>query len=432
MARPTMSKTIYMQQLGRGTRKCEGKEDLLVFDFVDNANMFNMPYSLHRLLDIANYHPLEYVLAPTNKKQLDSDMIRKGEKPNAYLDVPIGIDDFQTVDLFNWQNEVKDMLSQIEFTRMVDVQSETVDRYIREGKIIPDMAVPIGEKRSFNYFKEDSVRMYADKYGWDLITASNIKEKFMDFVEKMDMSFSYKPVLLKAIFDHMDTKGGFISDIRHGSIAAKVQTEFEKHNIFHHNDAEYRAWSNSLMYMRNVLDDDDISDEIKLAVEYQIPLTSKRVDFLIAGEDDHGSNNVVVIELKQWEDSGETSRPDVVTAFTGGANRAVCHPCYQAYSYAKIIENFNEDVYRKNIKLQACAYLHNYKESNRRHIDNDRYSDAVSVAPIFLADDVDKLRRFIKTYVKRKDNIDLLMKIDHGKLKPAKALQDSLTSSLGL
>lgn len=207
MARPTMSKTIYMQQLGRGTRKCEGKEDLLVFDFVDNANMFNMPYSLHRLLDIANYHPLEYVLAPMDKKQLDSDMIRKGEKPNAYLDVPIGIDDFQTVDLFNWQNEVKDMLSQIEFTRMVDVQSETVDRYIREGKILPDMAVPIGEKRSFNYFKEDSVRMYADKYGWDLITASNIKEKFMDFVEKMDMSFSYKPVLLKAIFDHMDSDG---------------------------------------------------------------------------------------------------------------------------------------------------------------------------------------------------------------------------------
>lgn len=207
MARPTISKTIYMQQLGRGTRKCEGKEDLLVFDFVDNANMFNMPYSLHRLLDIANYHPLEYVLAPMDKKQLDSDMIRKGEKPNAYLEVPIGIDDFQTVDLFNWQNEVKDMLSQIEFTRMVDVQSETVDRYIREGKIIPDMAVPIGEKRSFNYFKEDSVRMYADKYGWDLITASNIKEKFMDFVEKMDMSFSYKPVLLKAILDHMDSDG---------------------------------------------------------------------------------------------------------------------------------------------------------------------------------------------------------------------------------
>ena len=38
------------------------------------------------------------------------------------------------IDLFNWQNSVKDMISQIEFVRMVDVQSETVDRYIKDGK----------------------------------------------------------------------------------------------------------------------------------------------------------------------------------------------------------------------------------------------------------------------------------------------------------
>lgn len=207
MARPTMSKTIYMQQLGRGTRKCTGKTDLLVFDFVDNANMFNMPYSIHRLLNIEEYHPLEYVLAPDGKKTIDSDMLRKGEKPEAYLDIPINIYDFETINLFNWQNEVKDMMSQIEFIRMVDVQSETVDRYVREGKIVPDMAVPIGEKRFFNYYREDTVRMYADKYGWDLITSSNIKDKFMQFIEKMDMSFSYKPVLLKAIFDHIDESG---------------------------------------------------------------------------------------------------------------------------------------------------------------------------------------------------------------------------------
>lgn len=207
MARPTMSRTIYMQQLGRGTRKCEGKEDLLVFDFVDNANMFNMPYSLHRLLDIANYHPLEYVLAPDNKRQLDSDMLRRGEKPDAYIDLPIAINDFQSIDLFNWQNEAKKMISQLEFVRMVDVQAETIERYIRERKIIPDLSVPIGEKRSFNYFKEESIKLYAQQYGWDLITNTNMKEKFMGFVKKMDMSFSYKPVLLKAVFEHADYDG---------------------------------------------------------------------------------------------------------------------------------------------------------------------------------------------------------------------------------
>ena len=227
-----------------------------------------------------------------------------------------------------------------------------------------------------------------------------------------------------------NTRGGFINDIRTGSIATKVQNAFERHGIHHNNDAEYRAWGNSLMFMRNVLDDDDIPEDVSLAVEYQIPLTSKRVDFLIAGKDGAGTDNVVVVELKQWEDSGMTSRPDVVTAFTGGANRAVCHPSYQAYSYAKIIENFNEDVYRRNIKLRPCAYLHNYREENRPHIDNALYREAVSVAPVFLQDDVIKLRSFIKTYIKEKDGIDLLMKIDHGKLKPAKALQDSLVSMI--
>ena len=121
MARPTMAKTIYLQQLGRGTRRCPGKEDLLVIDFVDNANMFNMPYSLHRVLDISKYQPMAYVLAPENKRKLDQDMLFKGEKPEAWLDVPIDVSDYEIIDLFNWQNSVKDMISQIEFVRMVDV-----------------------------------------------------------------------------------------------------------------------------------------------------------------------------------------------------------------------------------------------------------------------------------------------------------------------
>ena len=154
---------------------------------------------------------------------------------------------------------------------------------------------------------------------------------------------------------YSNTKGGFVDDVRNGIIAKKIIEEFNKHNVKHHNDAEYRAWSNSLVHMRNALDDIEISDECSVAIKYQIPLTAKRVDFLIGGIDENNNNNIVVIELKQWENSSITSRPDIVTAFTGGANRAVCHPSYQAYSYAKIIENFNEDIYINNIR--ARKYL---------------------------------------------------------------------------
>lgn len=241
MARPTMSKTIYLQQLGRGTRRCPGKEDLLVIDFVDNANMFNMPYSLHRVLDIAKYQPMAYVLAPENKRKLDQDMLFQGEKPEAWLDVPIDVSDYEIIDLFNWQNSVKDMISQIEFVRMVDVQSETVERYIKDGKVKPDLSIPFGDKRMFHYFREESIRNIAKQYGWDLITPQNMADKFMKFIETMDMSYSYKPVLLKAIYEYMDSSGrvalpdvvdyfiDFYEDRKaHGMIAEKSTSIYQK------------------------------------------------------------------------------------------------------------------------------------------------------------------------------------------------------------
>ena len=241
MARPTMSKTIYLQQLGRGTRRCPGKEDLLVVDFVDNANMFNMPYSLHRVLDIAKYQPMAYVLAPENKRKLDQDMLFQGEKPEAWLDVPIDVSDYEIIDLFNWQNSVKDMISQIEFVRMVDVQSETVERYIKDGKVKPDLSIPFGDKRMFHYFREESIRNIAKQYGWDLITPQNMADKFMKFIETMDMSYSYKPVLLKAIYEYMDSSGrvalpdvvdyfiNFYEDRKaHGMVAEKSTSIYQK------------------------------------------------------------------------------------------------------------------------------------------------------------------------------------------------------------
>lgn len=229
---------------------------------------------------------------------------------------------------------------------------------------------------------------------------------------------------------YKNTKGGFISDVRDNVIAYKIQESFDNLRIGHNNEAEFRSWSNSLQYMRNVIDDPSISDECELAIEYRIPLTSKRVDFLIAGKDDVGHNNVVIVELKQWETSGKTSRPDIVTAYTAGANRDVTHPSYQAYSYAKVIEYFNDEVEKYKISLYPCAYLHNYKEEFRDNIECELYRTAIESAPVFLSQDTVKLRNFIKSYILRKDDIDLLMKIEYGRLKPAKALQDCLASML--
>lgn len=207
MARPTMSRTIYLQQLGRGMRKAPGKEFLMVFDFVDNANLFNMPYSLHRILGVNDYVPGGMVVGPKHAMHVDQDLFRQGQKPEALIDFPVHMTGYETVDLFNWQDKAKDMVSQIGFVQMVNVAEETIEKYIRDGKIVPDMEVPIGEHRSFRFFEKDSVKKYAGEFGWTIITRDNMKAMFMDMVKQMTMSYSYKPVFLLAMLKNMDETG---------------------------------------------------------------------------------------------------------------------------------------------------------------------------------------------------------------------------------
>ena len=55
MARPTLSKVLYLQQIGRGVRNYPGKECLYVIDVVDNYEGKLTPWSFNSLFKIANY-----------------------------------------------------------------------------------------------------------------------------------------------------------------------------------------------------------------------------------------------------------------------------------------------------------------------------------------------------------------------------------------
>ena len=214
MARPTMSRVLYTQQLGRGMRLSPGKESLMVFDFVDNASQYNMPYSMHRLFRLKEYKPAALVLGTKQQKTAEQDLYNRGERPEALIDWPVDALDYELVDIFNWQEEAAGMISQMEFVRRVDVQTETIERYVREGLLVPDLVVPMSEHRTFKYFREETLRKYAGQYGWTLIDDSNRKDLFLEMVRQMDMSYSYKPVLLKAVLLYADDKGRVkLSDI---------------------------------------------------------------------------------------------------------------------------------------------------------------------------------------------------------------------------
>lgn len=215
MARPTMSKVLYTQQLGRGMRNCEGKNHLMVFDFVDNASQYNAPYSMHRLFKLKDYHAGGTVLGRKGDREAEADLYAKVERPDAVIDYPVHATDYELVDIFNWQEEVAGMYSQLELVRHLSInKTQTIEEYIKKGKIIPDLVIPFSSERHFNYFKKERVEEYADAFGWTIITSQNKHQMFIDMVEKMTMDHSYKPVLLKAILTYADANGrAKISDI---------------------------------------------------------------------------------------------------------------------------------------------------------------------------------------------------------------------------
>ena len=226
------------------------------------------------------------------------------------------------------------------------------------------------------------------------------------------------------------TKADFQSEINNNTIQDRLDGLFSSLGVTKESQPEYNSWKNSLPRISNIIGNRDIDDDVHVALEYQIPLTSKRVDFMIAGCDDNNNDTIVIIELKQWDNCKTTQRENVVNAFTGGKDQDVAHPSQQAYSYAKLIYNFNQSVRDNDILLKPCAYLHNFKEENRNHIDNDYYKKIIIEAPLFLGKDGNLLGQYIAKYVKHNSRKNLFDIIENGKLKPSKALQDVVGSIL--
>ena len=178
-------------------------------------------------------------------------------------------------------------------------------------------------------------------------------------------------------------KGQFVQDVRTNVIATKILDLIRKRGLNAGQDREFAAWQNSMQFMRNIVDDPDIDDEVQVAIEYNIPQTSKRVDFILIGANENGKDNIVIIELKQWT-KAEVVDDDMhfcVRTYVANDNRIVCHPSYQAYSYSRFIGNYSQVVHNEGIRLVPCAYLHNYQPAYKQALSDEIYKEWYTSAP---------------------------------------------------
>ncbi len=196
--------------------------------------------------------------------------------------------------------------------------------------------------------------------------------------------------------------------------------------------AQYRSWRNSLAYMSNMLRDADVRDDCGVLIEFKLPSTSRRIDFIVTGCDRQGAKNFVIVELKQWDRAEPVPDKEgvVLANVAGSVFKETSHPCYQAWSYQLFLENMLDSVRSNHLHAAACAYMHNYPYDG---IETDPLArppnrQLVEQTPLFGMYDRLRLGRFISERVGCGDGEEIMQLLADGKVVPSTRLVDMVTN----
>ena len=221
-------------------------------------------------------------------------------------------------------------------------------------------------------------------------------------------------------------------DFRHAvddnSIADRIESAFVCAFGKRPSPGERTAWNNSMRFMETIIRKSEISDDCGILIEFTIPASSKRVDFIIAGQNQASEDNFVIIELKQWSNAQPTAKEDLVIAYVGKNNKEMTHPSYQAWAYKQMMDDMNTAIQTNKINSFACSYLHNYIEKSSEPLKLPQYTEIIKKAPMFLKNDSVQLQNFLKHHVGKGKGMEILHSIENGPIKPSKKLIDHVYS----
>ncbi|NIK06688.1 hypothetical protein FHY11_000154 [Xanthomonas arboricola] len=230
---------------------------------------------------------------------------------------------------------------------------------------------------------------------------------------------------------YQSTKSAFLQLSQQQPIERVISNAYTVKTGRYAPESEFRAWRHSLTQMADVLSDEALPDDMGIGIEFGIAQTAKRIDFILSGLGETNEARAIIVELKQWSTSSVTDKDGIVKAQRGGPNESEGpHPSYQAWSYAALLQGFNQAVHEGGVELKPCAYLHNHFRDGT--IDDPRYAAYTDKAPLFLrgVEEKRKLREFIRQHVRKGDSGELLYKIEQSRIRPSKMLADSMVSML--
>lgn len=209
MARPTLSKVLYLQQIGRGLRKTDTKKNVIVIDVVDEYGAMIKACNMHTIFANPYYVPFGDI---TITNYTPGDML-------VVDGIEERIERITEVDINTFEDKYGDYLSQEQLAREYFINTGTVTSWIKKGKIKPSVEYKFGSK-SLYLFSPDDVEKYRNELGIKEHNNNTIKQDFFEFLEERDYSLSYKMSFLLAFIKNVNTIGDAkIDDVLNDYIA---------------------------------------------------------------------------------------------------------------------------------------------------------------------------------------------------------------------
>jgi DUF2075 family protein len=225
---------------------------------------------------------------------------------------------------------------------------------------------------------------------------------------------------------YQGTSKEFVIETTKNAIVDRLEESFKRQMGYGPSVAERRSWQNSLRAMALVVGMSGLKNH-GVGIEYQLPGSSKRLDFMISGLSLDKKKEAVIIELKQWEKT-EAGDGDKVVTFVGQRDRDVLHPSVQVGNYRQYLTDQLEVLHEGNstIRLSACSYLHNYSLEQPDALFDEKFKAVVAKNPVFSKDDVEKLVEYLNDLVPCGDDGSVVDEIIQSKAKPSKKLLEEI------
>lgn len=221
----------------------------------------------------------------------------------------------------------------------------------------------------------------------------------------------------------------FITATTHRAIVGLLKQAYFEQYRDQAREGEILSWQNSLQAVSEVFQQAGLLDHGVL-LEYQLPLTSKRLDCLICGNDARQEPRAVIIELKQWSRTETSAGRHEVVTWLDGAKKDVLHPSAQVGLYRSYLREvhtaFNGE--QDRIKLHACSYLHNYHFGATDAVLDPKFDELLESYPVFGQPQRQELGEFLQRRLGGGRGADPLRRIEQGKYAPSKKLLDHVVS----